>query len=84
MDTVTFSKLSRVFREVFDDDDLTLDRSTSAATVDGWDSLRHVVLLLNIEKAFGIKFSSAQVASLKNVGELVDLIDRLTAGKTNG
>jgi acyl carrier protein len=81
MDNAGISRLTQVFQEVFDDDELTIDRQTSSTSVEGWDSLKHVVLLLNVEKAFGIKFSSAQVAALKNVGELMDLIDRLAGDK---
>lgn len=69
------AKINDVFQRVFDDDELSIDRSTSAKDVEGWDSLMHVTLLINIEKAFGVKFKSSEVASLKNVGELVDLLD---------
>ena len=54
-----------------------MTRETGAADVEGWDSLTHVTLVLTIEKAFAIRFKSSQVASLKNVGELADLIDSL-------
>ena len=70
----TLSELQTVFENVFDDD-VELTRATTAKDVEGWDSLMHVTLLINVEKAFGIKFSSGEVASLKNVGEMVDLID---------
>ena len=70
-------ELTSVFQQVFDDDELIVTRATSAADVEGWDSLTHVSLMLTIEKRFGIRFKSAQVASLKNVGELADLIETL-------
>jgi acyl carrier protein len=63
-----------VFRDVFDDDDLTIVPTTTAGDVEGWDSLMHVTLIVNIEKAFNIRFNSSEVASLKNVGELLDLL----------
>ena len=69
------AKINDVFQRVFDDDELKIDRSTSAKDVEGWDSLMHVTLLINIEKAFGVKFKSSEVAALKNVGELVDLLE---------
>lgn len=76
----TISKLQTVFENVFDDD-VALSRETTAKDVEGWDSLMHVTLLINVEKAFGIKFSSGEVASLKNVGEMVDLIDARRNGR---
>lgn len=68
-------RLCQVFQAVFDDDELEINRQTTAKDVEGWDSLMHVTLIVNIEKAFGIKFSSSEVASLQNVGELIDLIN---------
>ena len=73
--TATMDKLNTIFRNVFNDDDLTVDESTTAGDVEGWDSLMHVTLLVNVEKAFGIKFSSAEVAGLKSVGDLFRLIE---------
>ena len=64
-----------MFQNVFDDDDLEIDRKTSARDVDEWDSLMHIDLVLNVEKEFGIRFSSSEVALLQYVGQLVDLID---------
>jgi len=70
-------ELTGVFRQVFGDDELVVTRATTAADVEGWDSLTHVSLMLSIEKRFAIRFKSAQVASLENVGELADLVEAL-------
>lgn len=67
-------RLTQVFREVFDDDSLRVSRATTAKDIEGWDSLMHVTLLVRVEKAFGIKFRSSEVAALQNVGELAALI----------
>jgi acyl carrier protein len=69
------ASLTKVFRDVFDDEDIELTRDTTAEDIEGWDSLMHVTLLVNVEKAFGVKFSSSEVARLKSVGDLADLID---------
>jgi acyl carrier protein len=73
----TLAELSEVFQQVFDDDELVVTRDTTAADVEGWDSLTHVSLLLALEKRFAIRFKSGQVAALKSVGELADLIETL-------
>lgn len=70
-----YEKLTTVFQDVFDDEDIVPTPETTAADVDGWDSLTHVRLILTMQKAFGIKFSAADVAGMKNVGELVQLIE---------
>jgi len=73
------SELTAVFRDVFEDDSLAITRETSARDVTGWDSLMHVTLILQVERRFGVRFSSSEVAMLRNAGELQDLI-RARAG----
>lgn len=70
-----WEKLQAVFRDVFEDDELEINAQTTAADVEGWDSLAHVTLMINVEKRFGVKFRSSDIAQLKRVGELMDLIN---------
>lgn len=69
-------RLQDVFRDVFDDEEITITEATTAKDVDGWDSLNHVNLVVAVEKKFGIKFTTKEVTSLPNVGEFVKLIER--------
>jgi acyl carrier protein len=69
------NRLNQVFQDVFDDDELKVTPQTSAKDIEGWDSLMHVTLVVNVEKAFKVKFSSSEVASLQNVGDLLNLIE---------
>ena len=73
--SIALTRVNEVFREVFNDDELAISRETTAKDIADWDSIMHVSLIVTIEKAFGIRFSSSEVAGLQNVGELVDLID---------
>jgi len=77
----TLDKVTAVFRNVFDDDSLVITPQTTAADIDGWDSVMHVSLTLSVEKAFGIRFTSTQIASMNNVGDLVAIIESKQAGK---
>lgn len=70
-----FEKLNAIFRDVFDDDSIVVNDSTTADDVDGWDSLAHITLISVIEDEFDFKFNMKQVVSLKNVGEMVDIIE---------
>jgi acyl carrier protein len=54
--TAVYTKLTAVFRDVFDEDQLQLTPETTADDVDGWDSLTHIRLVLAVSKAFGVKF----------------------------
>lgn len=69
-----FEKLTEIFRDVFDDDTLTISDATTAADVEDWDSLTHITLLATVEDEFDVKFSMKAVQGLKNVGELADLV----------
>ena len=69
-----YERLNRVFREVFDDDTITVNASTTAADIDDWDSLTHIQLIAAVEDEFGVKFSMKQVSSMKNVGEMGEII----------
>lgn len=70
-----YRRLQEVFADVFDDDSIQLSDETTAADVDGWDSLRHITLLAAIEEEFDVKFSMGQTVAMKNVGEMVDYIE---------
>jgi acyl carrier protein len=72
------AKLTTVFRDVFDEDELEIHESTTAKDIEDWDSLTHVNLIVAVEKAFKVKFTTREVQSLKNVGEFVQLIARRT------
>jgi acyl carrier protein len=71
-----YQRLTKIFQDVFDEDSIEVTPKLSAGDVDGWDSLTHIRLVLTIEKAFKIKFSTSEVAKLENVGDLVALIHR--------
>jgi acyl carrier protein len=74
--TEIYEKLTTIFRDVFDEDDLSLTPATTADDVDGWDSLTHIRLVLAVSKAFGVKFSASEIGNLKNVGEFAALIEK--------
>ena len=74
-----FDAVQQIFRDNFDDEELVITRETCADDIEDWDSLEQINLLTAMEKTFGIKFQLADVRGLANVGDLLDLIERLTA-----
>lgn len=68
------AKVQEVFRDELEVEDLVLTDETTADDVEEWDSLSHVQLVVALEKAFGIKFTSREILSWDNVGDLVDCI----------
>jgi acyl carrier protein len=73
------SRLTPIFRDVFNDGALVVTEGMTAAEVPMWDSLSNINMIIAVEKAFGVKFSIKDVRNLKNVGELLDLIKRKAA-----
>ena len=70
-----YERLNEVFRDVFGDDDITVNDETTSADIEGWDSLRHISLLAAVEDEFDVEFSMGQTVSMKNVGEMVDFLE---------
>ena len=75
--TEVFEKLNDIFRDVFDDESITVTEATTAADIEDWDSLSHIMLLSAIEDEFGIKFDMKAVQGLKDVGAMAELIGNL-------
>ena len=77
------TKLTAIFRDVFDDDSLVLRDDMTADDVAEWDSMSHVTLVVAAEREFGIKFRTAEIEELHNVGEFVSLIGTKVAAKSS-
>jgi acyl carrier protein len=71
-----YQRLTEIFREVFDDPSLVPTPQMKAGDVPEWDSLNHINLIVAVEARFKIKFKSTELESLRNVGHLVELIER--------
>ena len=67
-------QLTSVFERVFQKQDVTITREMTAKDIEEWDSLRHIQLIAEVETAFGTKFKLREVLSMKNVGDLIDLL----------
>ena len=69
-----YERLNEVFRDVFDDESIEVNESTTSADIEDWDSLEHINLIVAVENEFGIKFNMKEVTTMKNVGEMVEII----------
>lgn len=69
-------QLTDIFHQVFDDDSIVLTKATTAADVAEWDSMNHISLIVLVQSHFKIKFQTAELEDLKNVGDFVTLIVR--------
>jgi acyl carrier protein len=67
-----------IFRDIFDDESIIVQEKTTANDIEDWDSLEHINLILAIEQEFGIKFKMGEALSMKDVGEMIDIIQART------
>jgi acyl carrier protein len=68
------ARLTDIFRSIFDDDTIEVHDAMTAADVEEWDSLNHINLLIAIERAFDVRFTTTEVGNLANVGEFIVLL----------
>jgi acyl carrier protein len=62
----------KIFIEVLDEEVLDIQMKTTADDIDEWDSLNHIQLIVGIERHFKIRFSSSEMQSYSNVGEMIE------------
>ena len=73
-DEEIYDQLTEVMRKLFKNSDVIAIPELTARDVKGWDSLKHIRFVLEVEKAFRIKFKTSEIASFQNVGDLVAMI----------
>lgn len=69
-----YARLNEVFRDVFDDDGITVNAKTIADDIEDWDSMMHITLIGAVEDEFGVRFKMGEVSTMKNVGEMANII----------
>lgn len=74
MEKEIYERLNNVFRDVFDDESIVVKAETTSADIEDWDSLEHINLIVAVEQEFGIKFNMGEVTTMKNVGDMVEII----------
>ena len=67
-------QLESIFRDVLDNENIKLDKTSSAQTLEDWDSLNHIQLVVAIEKHFHMKFATLEIQKWKNVGDMCESI----------
>jgi acyl carrier protein len=70
------AQLTQIFRQIFDDDSITLNMNTVAGDIEEWDSFNHINIIVAAESHFRVKFKTAETEELKNVGDFVRLIKK--------
>ena len=79
INTQILDKLTDIFREELDNEEIVLSAETTADDIEEWDSLSHIQLIVAVEKAFGIRFTSSEIQSWNNVGEMMASLEAKVA-----
>ena len=74
-----YEKLTEIFQDIFDNDDVIATPVLTAHDVEEWDSLSHIRVIVTIEEEFDIKFNISEILELNNVAEMVALIESKVA-----
>ena len=69
-------RLNKLFQNVFDDSELEITNEMTANDVEGWDSLSHMALIIEIEESFGIKIKLKELNKMRNIGDMIGIIDQ--------
>ena len=69
-------KILEIFREVFNNPELEVTETTTAADVDGWDSFNHLNLIMSLEESYSVSFSTVEIGQMAHVGNLVQLLEK--------
>ena len=69
-----YERLNKVFRDIFDDESIVVKPETTSNDIEDWDSLEHINLVVAVEQEFGIKFNMNEVTTMKDVGDMVNII----------
>jgi len=67
----TIKKITEIFKDILDVEDIIINEETTSNDIDEWDSLTHIQLIVAIEKQFKVKFSSMEISNWKDVGEMI-------------
>ena len=70
-----FNKVSKIFKEVLEDESVVIKESQGAEDIDEWDSLTHIMLVVETEKTFELKFLSSEISNWDTIGDMVDAIE---------
>ncbi|KJU86477.1 acyl carrier protein [Candidatus Magnetobacterium bavaricum] len=68
-------RLEKVFRDVFDDEEIVIFDKMTAADIEKWDSLTHVQLIVAVEREFAVRLKTAEIIGFKNVGDLLHILE---------
>lgn len=70
-------KVLQVVSRVMDVPVTELNEDSSPDTVSGWDSLKHMNLVLALEEELGVQFSDTQIVEMNSIGLILEILKEI-------
>ena len=67
-------RLKKILAAVFGIDSVKIGEDTSAMTVEEWDSLKHISLILALEEEFNLEFNNNEVVEMMSFSSIKEVI----------
>jgi acyl carrier protein len=80
MASTTFEKVRGASADIFQVPAAQITPVSSPETIESWDSVQHLNLVLALEEKFGIQFEPEEMDGMNSIGEIADLVDRKLKG----
>lgn len=71
----TLDRISAIIKDVTQNENATISSTSTAADIEGWDSLSHIYIIAEVEDAFSIRMTAQEGSAIKNVGDLIQLVE---------
>ena len=71
----TLDRIATIIKDVTQNENATISATSTAADIEGWDSLSHIYIIAEVEDAFGIRMTAQEGSAIKNVGDLIHLVE---------
>jgi acyl carrier protein len=73
----TFEQVRNVASDIFGVPADKITAESSPETVESWDSMQHLNLVLAIEEKFGVQLEPEDIEQMKNIGAVAALVEKL-------
>ncbi len=78
--TRTLEQVRHLASDIFSVPADAITPESSPATIENWDSMQHLNLVLAIEEKFGVQLDPEDIEKMKTIGAIANLVDRLQSG----
>jgi acyl carrier protein len=72
-----FDQVRNVASDIFGIPADKITAESSPETIENWDSIQHLNLVLAVEEKFGVQLDPEDIEQMKNIGAVAKLVEKL-------